>query len=66
MLVVGDTPWDVKAAARAGIRTVAVRSGGFSDADLRDAGAAAILDGVEALTARFPEWLDAERSEDAA
>jgi len=57
VLVVGDTPWDVKAAARGGMKTIAVRSGGFSDEDLNAAGAAAIYDGIEELIARFPEWL---------
>src|SRR5690348_5979607 len=28
-VMVGDTPWDVKAAARAGVETIAVLTGGF-------------------------------------
>lgn len=48
-LVVGDTPYDVVAAKRAGVTTVAVRSGGFSDRSLRGAGATAIYDDVAAL-----------------
>ena len=58
VLVVGDTPWDVKAAARMGARTVAVRCGGFPEQELREAGAAAIYDGPEDLIVRYPEWLN--------
>jgi HAD superfamily hydrolase (TIGR01509 family) len=36
-VMVGDTPYDVEAAGRAGIASVAVRCGGWTDADLRDA-----------------------------
>ena len=61
VLVIGDTPWDVKAAARAGMKTVAVRSGGFGDDVLREAGAAAILDDPRDLLARLPEWLGPRR-----
>jgi membrane protein len=50
-VVVGDTPYDIEAARRAGIDTVAVRSGGFADEALR--GAVAIYDGVAALLADF-------------
>jgi HAD superfamily hydrolase (TIGR01509 family) len=43
----GDTPYDVEAASRAGIDTVAFRSGGWPDSDLR--GAVAIFDHPAAL-----------------
>ena len=39
VIVVGDTPYDVDAAKKAGMRTVALLCGGFSEASLRDAGA---------------------------
>jgi HAD superfamily hydrolase (TIGR01509 family) len=55
--VVGDSPWDMKAADRAGVRAVAVRCGGFPEADLVEAGAAAIHDGPEDLLASYPAWL---------
>jgi HAD superfamily hydrolase (TIGR01509 family) len=48
-VVVGDTVWDVEAAARAGLRCVAVTSGGISRAELEAAGAVAIYDDVGAL-----------------
>ncbi|MFL5539990.1 MAG: HAD family hydrolase, partial [Longimicrobiaceae bacterium] len=35
----GDTPYDVKAANRAGVRCVALRCGGWDDAALFDAAA---------------------------
>ena len=45
-LMIGDTVWDIKAAGRAGLRTLAVRSGGFGADELREAGAAAVYDSV--------------------
>ena len=50
-LVIGDTPFDIQAASDAGIRTVAVRSGGFRDDQL--SGANAIFDDVAELLERF-------------
>jgi HAD superfamily hydrolase (TIGR01509 family) len=41
-VMVGDSTWDCEAAKRAGIETVAVLTGGFSEAELRDAGAVAV------------------------
>lgn len=43
-MFVGDTVWDVKAAAAAGVRCVAVLTGGISRGELADAGAFAICD----------------------
>jgi HAD superfamily hydrolase (TIGR01509 family) len=42
VIVVGDTPYDAKAAATAGIRTIGLLSGGFTEQDLREAGSVAI------------------------
>jgi len=39
VFVVGDTPWDVIAAHRCGLKTIAVLCGGFAEKDLRAAGA---------------------------
>lgn len=47
---VGDTPYDVAAAGQCGIATLAVLSGGFSEADLR--GAEAIYRDVAEMLAR--------------
>ena len=43
-MVVGDSVFDVQAAAKAGMPAVVVRSGGFGDDELREAGAIAIFD----------------------
>ena len=48
-VVVGDTVWDVKAAARAGLACVAVLTGGISRGELEEAGAVAVYDDVAAL-----------------
>jgi HAD superfamily hydrolase (TIGR01549 family) len=41
-VMVGDSTWDCEAAKRAGIETVAVLTGGFSEAELREAGAVVV------------------------
>ncbi|MEA5367845.1 HAD family hydrolase [Amycolatopsis sp., V23-08] len=43
-VVVGDSVWDVEAAKRAGMPAIVVRSGGFGDDELRQAGAIALYD----------------------
>jgi HAD superfamily hydrolase (TIGR01549 family) len=48
-LLIGDTVWDVEAAKRAGIETLAVLTGGFSEQELRDAGARDVFTSVEEL-----------------
>ncbi len=53
VIVVGDTPYDVQAASDCGIRTIAVRSGGFEDAVLWQTGAIAIYDDAAALLSGF-------------
>ena len=53
VIVVGDTPYDVEAAAKGGIAAIGVRSGKFSDEALEDAGAVALYDDVAALLADF-------------
>jgi HAD superfamily hydrolase (TIGR01509 family) len=47
--MVGDSTWDVEAAARAGVETIAVMTGGFSEQELRDAGARAVYESVAEL-----------------
>jgi phosphoglycolate phosphatase-like HAD superfamily hydrolase len=51
--VVGDTPWDAKAAGKLGLRTIGFRSGGFPDEALAEAGACELYDGPGDLLARF-------------
>jgi HAD superfamily hydrolase (TIGR01549 family) len=43
-VMIGDSVFDVQAAQGAGMPAVVVRSGGFGDDELRDAGAVAIVD----------------------
>ena len=52
-VMVGDTPYDVEAAMRAGVRAIAFRCGGWNDASLD--GAIAIYDGPWDLLARLDE-----------
>jgi phosphoglycolate phosphatase-like HAD superfamily hydrolase len=54
-LMIGDTPYDIEAAARAGVGTVAFRCGGWNDAALQ--GALAIYDGPWDLLGRLDEYL---------
>ena len=50
-LMVGDTTWDCEAAAKAGVATVGVLTGGFSEAELLDAGAVAVFESLGPLRA---------------
>jgi HAD superfamily hydrolase (TIGR01509 family) len=52
-IVVGDTPWDVKAAQRVGLRAIGFRSGGFGDSEL--AAACAVYDGARDLLEYFAD-----------
>jgi HAD superfamily hydrolase (TIGR01509 family) len=52
-IVIGDTPWDLKAASRVGLRAIGFRSGGFSDSELESA--CAIYDDARDLLARFAD-----------
>jgi phosphoglycolate phosphatase-like HAD superfamily hydrolase len=51
--MLGDTPYDVQAAAKAHVRTIALRSGGFSDDDL--VGAIEIYDNPADLLEHFEQ-----------
>lgn len=48
-VMVGDSSWDVQAAARAELKTVAVLTGGFSEAELLGAGAVAVFESLAEL-----------------
>jgi HAD superfamily hydrolase (TIGR01509 family) len=54
-VMVGDTPWDVRAADAAGVRTIAVLTGGFSEDELTEAGAVAVFESVAELCGRLDE-----------
>ena len=48
-VLIGDTPWDVEAARKAGIETICVVTGGFSRQELDEAGAAAVYQSLTEL-----------------
>jgi HAD superfamily hydrolase (TIGR01509 family) len=54
-VMIGDTPYDVEAAKRAGVPTIAVLTGGFSEAELREAGAVEVFESVAELRGRLGE-----------
>ena len=53
VVVIGDTPYDAEAAAKAGLRTIGVLCGGFSEDSLRQAKCIAIYQGPTDLLAQY-------------
>jgi phosphoglycolate phosphatase-like HAD superfamily hydrolase len=56
VLAIGDTPYDVEAAAKVNIRTIGLLGGGFPADELIEAGAVAIFRGPSELLFRYSEW----------
>jgi HAD superfamily hydrolase (TIGR01549 family) len=54
-VMVGDSTWDIKAAKRAGIETLAVLTGGFSEAELLETGAGRVYGSVAELREELDE-----------
>ena len=54
-IAIGDTPYDAEAAGKAGIQTIGVLCGGFTEADLRKAGCVAVYPGPGAILACFDQ-----------
>ena len=54
-VMVGDSIWDCEAAGNAGLQTVAVLTGGYSEAELREAGAVAVFRTLHDLIDRLDE-----------
>jgi HAD superfamily hydrolase (TIGR01549 family) len=48
-VMVGDSTWDCEAAKRVGVDTIAVLTGGFSESELRDAGALVVYSSIKDL-----------------
>lgn len=48
-VMVGDSTWDCRAARRAGVASVALLTGGFSEQELREAGAASVFSSIREL-----------------
>ena len=54
-VMVGDARWDVEAAAKAGVPTICVMTGGWSRQELTQAGAAAVYESVSELREKLDE-----------
>jgi HAD superfamily hydrolase (TIGR01509 family) len=54
-VMLGDSTWDCEAAARAGVETVALLTGGYAEEELREAGAVAVFESIADLRARLGE-----------
>jgi HAD superfamily hydrolase (TIGR01509 family) len=54
-VLVGDSPWACIAAKKARVPTIAVRTGGFSEEELREAGAVAVYESLDELLERIDE-----------
>jgi HAD superfamily hydrolase (TIGR01509 family) len=54
-VMVGDTVWDVRAASKARVPTLTVRTGGFGDDELREAGAIDVFESVAELCAKLDQ-----------
>ena len=57
-VVVGDTPYDAEAAAKAGIRTTGVLCGGFSEFDIRSGGASQIFADPADILDHYKRWIE--------
>jgi HAD superfamily hydrolase (TIGR01549 family) len=55
-VMIGDSTWDCEAARRAGIPAIAILTGGFSEQELRDAGAVAVYESIVMLAERLDAW----------
>ena len=54
-VMLGDSTFDCEAAARAGIQTVALMTGGFSREELTDAGAVAVFESLQDLRRKLAD-----------
>jgi len=54
-VMVGDSTWDCEAAKRVGVDTIAVLTGGFSESELRDAGALVVYSSIKDLRESLDE-----------
>lgn len=52
-VALGDTPWDIEAAKKAGVSTIAVQSGGWKREELEQAGALAVYVDVADILRNF-------------
>ena len=54
-VMVGDTTWDIEAAKRADVPTIAVLTGGFGEAELLEAGAVCVFESIDELRERLDD-----------
>src|SRR4051794_27749609 len=54
-VLIGDSTWDCRAAKAARVRSIGVLTGGFSEAELRGAGASKVFESVEELRSGLQE-----------
>jgi HAD superfamily hydrolase (TIGR01549 family) len=54
-VMVGDSVWDCEAAGNAGVDTIAVLTGGFSEQELRDSGALVVYSSIKELRESLDE-----------
>jgi len=54
-VMIGDSTWDCRAAKAARVRSIGVLTGGFSEAELLEAGASKVFDSVEGLRSQLSE-----------
>ena len=56
-LLIGDSTWDCQAARRAGVRAIGVLTGGFSEQELREAGADRVYKALREVIADLDDLL---------
>ena len=66
VIMVGDTPWDILAAAQAGVKSIGVLCGGFPEQELRTAGAIAVYRDPANILAHYDDSPFAGSTERAA
>jgi HAD superfamily hydrolase (TIGR01549 family) len=54
-VMLGDSRWDIESAAKAGLPTICVLTGGWSEQELRDHGAAAVFESIPQLLEHLDE-----------
>jgi HAD superfamily hydrolase (TIGR01549 family) len=56
-VMIGDSRWDIEAAANAGLETICVITGGWSVQELRDCGASAVFESMQELRESLADLL---------
>jgi HAD superfamily hydrolase (TIGR01509 family) len=54
-VMIGDSTWDVEAAKNADVKTIALLTGGFSEAELLDFGATAVFESIADLRKKLDD-----------